>query len=72
MTTRLGGWVAPFPTIDPQIVLRSPRALDRYGPDFTYSHYIVVKQLAGRWSVWAGWRRGDRARASYRRPAICC
>ena len=40
-----GGWVAPFPTIDPQTVLRSARALDRYGPDFSYSHYIVVKQL---------------------------
>jgi short subunit dehydrogenase-like uncharacterized protein len=40
-----GGWVVPFPTIDPQTVLRSARALDRYGPDFTYSHYLVVKQL---------------------------
>ena len=40
-----GGWVAPFPTIDPQTVLRSARALDRYGPDFSYSHYVVVKQL---------------------------
>jgi short subunit dehydrogenase-like uncharacterized protein len=26
-------------------VLRSARALDRYGPDFTYSHYLVVKRL---------------------------
>jgi short subunit dehydrogenase-like uncharacterized protein len=40
-----GGWVVPFPTIDPQTVLRSARALDRYGPDFTYSHYLVVGQL---------------------------
>jgi short subunit dehydrogenase-like uncharacterized protein len=40
-----GGWVVPFPTIDPQTVLRSAWALDRYGPDFTYSHYLVVKQL---------------------------
>jgi short subunit dehydrogenase-like uncharacterized protein len=40
-----GGWVLPFPTIDPQTVLRSARALDRYGPDFTYGHYLVVKQL---------------------------
>jgi short subunit dehydrogenase-like uncharacterized protein len=40
-----GGWVVPFPTIDPQTVLRSARALDRYGPEFTYSHYLVVKQL---------------------------
>ena len=40
-----GGWVLPLPTIDPQNVLRSARALDRYGPDFTYGHYLVVKQL---------------------------
>jgi short subunit dehydrogenase-like uncharacterized protein len=40
-----GGWVVPLPTIDPQTVLRSARALDRYGPDFTYSHYLVVKRL---------------------------
>jgi short subunit dehydrogenase-like uncharacterized protein len=40
-----GGWAIPVPTIDPQTVLRSARALDRYGPDFSYSHYLVVKQL---------------------------
>jgi short subunit dehydrogenase-like uncharacterized protein len=40
-----GGWAVPFPTIDPQTVLRSARALDRFGPDFTYSHYLVVKRL---------------------------
>ncbi len=40
-----GGWAIPFPTIDPQTVLRSARALDRYGPDFSYSHYLVQKQL---------------------------
>ena len=39
-----GGWVVPFPTIDPQTVLRSARALDRYGPDFSYSHYLVSKR----------------------------
>src|SRR5581483_1908151 len=38
-----GGWIIPFPTIDPQNVLRSARALDRYGPDFSYAHYLVVK-----------------------------
>jgi short subunit dehydrogenase-like uncharacterized protein len=37
--------VVPFPTIDPQNVLRSARALERYGPDFTYEHYLVVKHL---------------------------
>lgn len=40
-----GGWALPFPTIDPQTVLRSARALERYGPDFTYSHYLVTKRL---------------------------
>lgn len=40
-----GGWAVPLPTIDPQTVLRSARALDRYGPDFTYSHYLVVRRL---------------------------
>jgi short subunit dehydrogenase-like uncharacterized protein len=40
-----GGWVVPFPTIDPQTVLRSARALDRYGPDFRYAHYLVTKRL---------------------------
>jgi short subunit dehydrogenase-like uncharacterized protein len=40
-----GGWVAPIPTIDPVTVLRSARALDRYGPDFSYSHYLAVKRL---------------------------
>ena len=40
-----GGWVVPFPTIDPATVLRSARALDRYGPEFTYSHYAVVGPL---------------------------
>ena len=51
-----GGWVVPFPTIDPQTVLRSARALDRYGPDFTYEHYLVVKRLplVGAFAVGAG------------------
>jgi short subunit dehydrogenase-like uncharacterized protein len=38
----LGAWVLPLPTIDPQIVVRSARALDRYGPDFSYSHFVAV------------------------------
>ncbi len=33
------GFGVPLPTIDPQIVLRSARALDQYGPDFSYEHY---------------------------------
>ncbi|HWD75750.1 MAG TPA: saccharopine dehydrogenase NADP-binding domain-containing protein [Solirubrobacteraceae bacterium] len=40
-----GGWVMPVPTIDPITVLRSARSLDRYGPDFSYGHYLVAKQL---------------------------
>ncbi len=40
-----GGWVVPAPTIDPQHVLRSARALDVYGPDFSYSHYLVTGGL---------------------------
>lgn len=39
------GWALPLPTIDPQIVLRSARALDRYGPDFSYGHYAAMKRL---------------------------
>lgn len=39
------GWVAPFPTIDPQVVLRSARDIDRYGPDFGYGHYVRMGTL---------------------------
>jgi len=38
-------WAVPLPTIDGQVVGRSARALDRYGPDFTYSHFAAVKRL---------------------------
>lgn len=41
----LGAWALPLPTIDPQIVLRSARALERYGPEFSYGHFAAVKQL---------------------------
>jgi len=41
----LGAWALPMPTIDPQVVVRSARALDRYGPDFSYGHYLAVKRL---------------------------
>jgi short subunit dehydrogenase-like uncharacterized protein len=40
-----GGWVVAPPLIDPLVVLRSARALPRYGPEFRYAHYIVVKRL---------------------------
>ena len=39
------GWAVPFPTLDPQIITRSARALERYGPDFTYSHYVSTPHL---------------------------
>lgn len=42
---RLGYWLVPLPTIDPQVVARSGRALDAYGPDFRYSHYAGTKTL---------------------------
>ncbi len=45
-----GWWVAPMPTIDPQIVAESARQLPRYGPDFSYSHSLAVDRplaLAG-------------------------
>lgn len=41
----VGAWALPLPTIDPQVVLRSARALDSYGPDFTYGHFAAVKHL---------------------------
>ncbi|MEM9195323.1 MAG: saccharopine dehydrogenase NADP-binding domain-containing protein [Myxococcota bacterium] len=41
----LRAWVCPLPTIDPQIVLRSARALPVYGPDFRYGHYVRAKSL---------------------------
>jgi saccharopine dehydrogenase (NAD+, L-glutamate forming) len=39
------GWAVPLPTVDPQIVARSGRALARYGPDFRYSHYASLPNL---------------------------
>lgn len=41
----LGTWTAPMPTIDPQVVLRSAAALERYGPAFRYGHFIQMKTL---------------------------
>ncbi len=38
-------WAVPLPTIDPLVVKRSARALERYGPDFSYRHYVVVGGL---------------------------
>ncbi|GGW10111.1 saccharopine dehydrogenase [Streptomyces capoamus] len=41
----VGAWALPLPTVDPQIVRRSARALERYGPDFRYRHYAAVRRL---------------------------
>jgi short subunit dehydrogenase-like uncharacterized protein len=38
-------WAVPLPTIDGRVVARSARALDRYGPDFSYTHYAAVRRL---------------------------
>jgi short subunit dehydrogenase-like uncharacterized protein len=42
----LGGWVAPLPTVDADVVTRSAAALDRYGGDFSYAHHAVVGSFA--------------------------
>ncbi|GGS22132.1 saccharopine dehydrogenase [Streptomyces humidus] len=41
----VGAWALPLPTVDSLIVLRSARALRRYGPDFRYRHYAAVRRL---------------------------
>lgn len=41
----LGLWLVPMPTIDPLVVLQSAQALDAYGPDFRYGHYLGLKRL---------------------------
>lgn len=38
-------WAAPMPTIDPQIVKKSARALPVYGQRFRYGHFVTVKSL---------------------------
>ncbi|MEU1039237.1 saccharopine dehydrogenase NADP-binding domain-containing protein [Streptomyces sp. NPDC005907] len=41
----VGAWALPLPTIDSQVVQRSARAVERYGPDFRYRHYAAVEHL---------------------------
>ncbi|MFF7448908.1 MULTISPECIES: saccharopine dehydrogenase NADP-binding domain-containing protein [unclassified Streptomyces] len=41
----VAAWALPLPTIDAQIVGRSARALERFGPDFRYRHYAAVRRL---------------------------
>jgi short subunit dehydrogenase-like uncharacterized protein len=40
------GWALTAPTIDVDTVLRSARALDRYGPDFRYGLSFVTRRSA--------------------------
>ncbi|MEI7030180.1 saccharopine dehydrogenase family protein [Streptomyces pratensis] len=40
-----GAWALPLPTVDPAVVGRSARALQRYGPDFRYRHFASVRTL---------------------------
>jgi saccharopine dehydrogenase (NAD+, L-glutamate forming) len=42
----VGKWVLPFPSLDPQVIARSARALPEYGPDFTYSHFVALSNPA--------------------------
>ncbi|MFF3441705.1 saccharopine dehydrogenase family protein [Streptosporangium sp. NPDC002721] len=50
----VGGWALPLPTLDPQVVARSARALECYGPDFTYRHHLAVKWLPAALGLAAG------------------
>jgi len=42
---RLGGWVAPLPSISGTVVRRSAAALDRYGPCFSFGYNVVLRRL---------------------------
>jgi short subunit dehydrogenase-like uncharacterized protein len=50
----LGLWGLPMPTIDPQIVLSSARAVPEYGPDFRYGHYLGLRRLFSAGFLMAG------------------
>jgi len=49
-----GRWSLPMPTIDPEIVLNSARRVDRFGPDFSYSHNLDSKSFIGTASMVVG------------------
>jgi saccharopine dehydrogenase (NAD+, L-glutamate forming) len=44
-TRRFGFWLVPFPGVDGQNVAYSGRLLDRYGPDFTYRHWVGARHF---------------------------
>lgn len=53
--TRLArGWTLPMPSLDPQVVVRSAAASERYGPDFTYGHYAAFRRSASAAAAVAG------------------
>jgi short subunit dehydrogenase-like uncharacterized protein len=45
----LDGWSAPLPTLDGAVVVRSAASIDRYGPDFSYSHNVIHPSLVVMW-----------------------
>lgn len=48
------GYALPMPTIDPQIIMRSARALPEYGREFRYAHYFRVASLTNMVGLGAG------------------
>lgn len=50
----LSAWALPLPTIDPEVVRRSARALPAYGPDFAYSHFAALPNLPAAVGLAAG------------------
>ena len=42
--SKIGAWAVPMPTIDPEVIKRSARALKKYGPDFKYGHFMAIKR----------------------------
>ncbi|WP_326564978.1 saccharopine dehydrogenase NADP-binding domain-containing protein [Amycolatopsis rhabdoformis] len=49
-----GQWAVPLPTIDPQVVGHSARAVARYGPDFRYRHFAAFAGLPSMVGATAG------------------
>jgi short subunit dehydrogenase-like uncharacterized protein len=49
-----GGWALPFPSLDPQIIGRSARVDERYGPDFRYAHHVSIPRLPAAVATVAG------------------
>ncbi|SHM56771.1 saccharopine dehydrogenase family protein [Cryptosporangium aurantiacum] len=53
-THPVGVWNVPLPTLDPQVVARSAATLDRYGPDFSYAHYLALPSPVHAAAILAG------------------